>query len=63
MTMTEYPALMKYLKFKRRRDVAKQIIKAVIKGSIDLTDESIVKELLIFINPVLEKEPDYLDVT
>lgn len=38
MTMTEYPALMKYLKFKRRRDVAKQIIKAVIKGSIDLTD-------------------------
>ena len=55
--------MMKYLKFKRRRDVAKQIIKAVIKGSIDLTDERIVKELLIFINPVLEKEPDYVDVT
>lgn len=55
LTMDEYPALFKYLKFKRRREVAKQITKAVVKGSISLNDESVVKELLIFINPVLEK--------
>lgn len=61
--MEEYPALFKYLRFKKRRDVAKQITKAVVKGSIQITDESIIKELLIFINPVLEKEPDYENVT
>lgn len=53
--MDEYPALFKYLRFKKRREVAKQITKAVVKGSIAITDDSIVKELLIFINPVLEK--------
>ena len=63
LTMEEYPALFKYLRFKKRRDVAKQITKAVVKGSIQINDESIIKELLIFINPVLEKEPDYENVT
>jgi hypothetical protein len=61
--MEEYPALFKYLKFKKRRDVAKQITKAVVKGSIQINDESIIKELLVFINPVLEKEPDYENVS
>lgn len=37
LTMNEYPSLMKYLKFKRRREVAKQIAKAVVRGGIDLT--------------------------
>lgn len=57
--MDEYPALFRYLRFKKRREVAKQITKAVVKGSISVNDENIVKELLIFINPVLEKEADY----
>lgn len=57
--MNEYPTLMKYLKFKRRREVAKQIARAVSKGSIDLSDENLVKQLLIFIQPVLKREPDY----
>ena len=38
LTMDEYPKLIKYLKFKRKRDVAKQITKAINKGNIDLTD-------------------------
>jgi len=46
---------MKYLKFKRRREVAKQIVKAVGKGSIDLTDTKVVTQLLTFINPVLKR--------
>ncbi len=55
LTMNEYPTLFKYLKFKKRREVAKQITRAVGKGSINLVDENVVKEVLIFINPVLEK--------
>lgn len=46
---------MKYLKFKRRREVAKQIAKAVGKGSIDLSDTNIVAQLIAFITPVLKK--------
>jgi hypothetical protein len=35
--------------------VAKQIAKAVSKGNIDLSDENLVKQLLIFIQPVLKR--------
>lgn len=38
LTMDEYPHLIKYLKFKKKREVAKQITKAIIRGNIDLTD-------------------------
>lgn len=51
--MKEYPTLMKYLKFKRRREVAKQIARAVAKGSIDLSDVNVVQQLIVFIKPVL----------
>lgn len=54
---------MKYLKFKRRREVAKQIAKAVSKGSIDLSDVNVVEQLIVFIKPVLIKEPDYEDIS
>ena len=54
---------MRYLKFKRRRDVAKNITKAVGKGSIDLSDEALVTQLLIFIEPVLKKQPDYENIS
>lgn len=53
LTMKEYPTLMKYLKFKRRREVAKQITKAVSKGQIDLSDTNVVEQLIVFIRPVL----------
>ena len=54
---------MKYLKFKRRREVAKQIVKAVSKGSIDLSDVKVVTQLITFINPVLKREKDYEDIS
>lgn len=63
LTMQEYPTLMKYLKFKRRREVAKQIAKAVSKGSIELVDTNVVAQLLAFITPVLKKEKDYEDIS
>lgn len=38
LTMNEYPTLFKYLRFKKRREVAKQITKAIVKGSINLNE-------------------------
>lgn len=61
--MQEYPTLMKYLRFKRRREVAKQIAKAVGKGNIDLVDTNVVAQLIAFIIPVLKKEKDYEDIS
>lgn len=63
LTMEEYPNLMRYLKFKRRREVAKQIVKAVGRGSINLIDANVVTQLLKFITPVLKKEKDYEDIS
>ena len=63
LTMNEYPNLMRYLKFKRRREVAKQIVKAVAKGSIDLSDVNVVTQLPTFISPVLKREKDYEDIS
>lgn len=54
---------MKYLKFKRRREVAKQITKAVSRGSIELSDVNVVEQLIVFIRPVLLMEPDYEDIS
>ena len=54
---------MKYLKFKRRREVAKQIVKAVGRGSIDLSNPGIVTQLLTFIQPVLKSDKDYEDIS
>jgi hypothetical protein len=63
LTMNEYPKLIKYLKFKRRREVAKQITKSIVKGNIDLTQDAMVAQVLIFIEPLLVKLPDYEPVT
>ena len=54
---------MKYLKFKRRREVAKQIAKAIVRGNINLVDDNLVTQLLIFIQPLLKREPDYEDIS
>lgn len=61
--MKEYPTLMKYLKFKKRRNVAKNITKAVSRGQIYLSDTNVVEQLIVFIKPVLIKEPDYEDIS
>ena len=63
LTMDEYPKLIKYLKFKRKREVAKHITKAIVKGNIDLTDEKMVSQVLTFIQPLLVKLPDYEPVS
>lgn len=63
LTMKEYPTLMKYLKFKKRRNVAKNITKAVSRGQIYLSDTNVVEQLIVFIRPVLVKEPDYEDIS
>ena len=63
LTMDEYPRLIKYLKFKKKRDVAKNITKAIVKGNIDLTDEKMVSQVMTFIQPLLVKLPDYESVS
>lgn len=63
LSMNEYPKLMKYLKFKKRREVAKQIARSIAKGNIDLTDENLVAQLLTFIEPLLIKQADYEEVS
>ena len=63
LTMDEYPRLIKYLRFKKKRDVAKHITKAIVKGNIDLTDEKMVGQVLTFIQPLLVKLPDYENVS
>lgn len=63
LTMHEYPNLMKYLKFTRRREVAQQIVKVVAKNDLQLTDEVLVGQLLIFIEPLLKKLPDSEDIS
>jgi hypothetical protein len=55
--------LIKYLKFKRKREVAKHITKAIVKGNIDLTSENMVGQILSFIQPLLIKLPDYEQVS
>ena len=63
LTMDEYPRLIKYLRFKKKRDVAKNITKAIVKGNIDLTDEKMVSQVITFIQPLLVKLPDYESVS
>ena len=63
LTMDEYPRLIKYLKFKRKREVAKHITKAIAKGNIDLTEEKMVNQVLSFIQPLLIQLPDYEQVS
>lgn len=58
LTMDEYPNLMKHLKFTRRREVAQQIAKIVAKNDLQLADDRLVGQLLVFIEPLLKKLPD-----
>lgn len=59
--MTEYPNLMKYLKFTKRREVAIQIVKTVNKIKLNLIDDNLVSSLLKFISPLLKSGNDYVE--
>ena len=63
LTMNEYPKLIRYLLFKRKRDVARHITKAIVRGNIDLTQEEMVTQVLTFIEPLLVRLPDYQEVS
>lgn len=56
--MHEFPNLMKHLRFSRRREVAQQITKVVAKNNLQLSDSTLVDQLLTFIEPLLKKLPD-----
>lgn len=62
LQMDEYPNLMKYLPFTKRRFVALKICQAVVTLKNNLNDKVIVTQLLKFINPLLVTEKDYVDV-
>lgn len=62
LTMNEYPNLMKYLPFAKRRQVSNSICQAVVDKKMRLDDINIAKQLLLFINPMLIKETDYTDI-
>lgn len=57
--MSEYPNLMNYLKFSKRREVALQIVRTVSKIKLQLIDETLVSNLLKFIEPLLKTGNDY----
>jgi len=58
LSMHEFPNLMKHLRFSRRREVAQQITKVVAKNNLQLSDSTLVDQLLTFIEPLLKKLPD-----
>ena len=53
LKMHNFPALMNFMKFSNKRQVALRICKAVIKEGHHLTDLNTVDQLLSFINPLL----------
>jgi vacuolar protein sorting-associated protein 35 len=53
LRMHNFPALMNFMKFSNKRQVALRICKAVIKEGHHLTDLTTVDQLLSFISPLL----------
>lgn len=51
--MQTYPALMNYMKFSNKRQVALRICKAVVKEGQHLSSCTTVDQLLSFITPLL----------
>lgn len=62
LQMTEYPNLMKYLPFPKRRLVASKIAQAVVTLRNILNSLELTKQLIKFINPLLVTEKDYVEV-
>lgn len=62
LQMNEYPNLMKYLPFSKRRLVAGKICQAVVNLRNILSDVALTEQLIKFINPLLVTEKDYVEV-
>lgn len=62
LQMNEYPNLMKYLPFSKRRLVAIKICQAVVNLKNILNDLTLTEQLIKFINPLLVTEKDYVEV-
>ncbi len=62
LQMSEYPNLMQYLPFSKRRTVALKICQAVVNLKSVLSDINIVIELIKFINPLLLTEKDSVEL-
>ncbi|EGR30479.1 vacuolar sorting protein, putative [Ichthyophthirius multifiliis] len=62
LTMDEYPNLMKYLPFSKRRQVAIKISQAVVNSKKHISDINLANQLILFINPLLESCKDYEEV-
>ncbi|KAL4451052.1 hypothetical protein ABPG74_021374 [Tetrahymena malaccensis] len=63
LTMDEYPNLMKYLPFSKRRQVAQKITQAVVSLKRNINDQNIAEQLVLFIHPLLVTEKDYIEVS
>lgn len=61
LTMSDYSVLMSNLKFIKRRSVALHIVKTVTKLKLQLIDETLVSNLLKFIEPLLKTGSDYVE--
>lgn len=62
LQMNEYPNLMQYLPFSKRRLVALKICQAVVALRSSLCSQEVVAELIKFINPLLVTEKDSVEV-
>jgi len=62
LQMNEYPNLMQYLPFTKRRYVSLKICQAVVNLKSSLSDKTVVVELIKFINPLLVNEKDSVEM-
>ena len=62
LQMNEYPNLMKYLPFAKRRLVAAKICQAVVNLKNILNNIPLTEQLIKFINPLLVTEKDFVEV-
>lgn len=61
LQMNEYPNLMKYLPFTKRRLVAAKICQAVVALHNILSEFALTEQLIKFINPLLVTEKDFVE--
>ncbi|EGR27194.1 vacuolar sorting protein, putative [Ichthyophthirius multifiliis] len=62
LNMNEYPKLMNYLSFVKRRQVAQKIIQTVISTKKEISNEELANQLILFISPMLEQQDDYVEI-
>ena len=63
LNLAEYPKLMGYLPFLKRKKVALKIVQAVINTKTYLINSSIVSKLISFISPLIEEQSDSVATT